>query len=168
MTVLDWVLLVIMLGIFFSGFWKGAIRIVFGIGGFLAGLFLASATGAALAGRLQGRIAWDWAAQVLGYAIPVLACVGIGLVAGWGLERTLRALHLSWLNRLAGAALAGVLGALILGTVLLAGARLSPAWSAVCGRSRIAPVLMRLPALVFPGNDQAGAGAGSPGISTGR
>ena len=61
MTVLDWALLVVWLGITLSGFWKGAVRIVFGIGGSIAGLWLALALGgdaaALLAGWLVGGLA---------------------------------------------------------------------------------------------------------------
>ena len=45
MIFLDWVLLVLWLGITLSGFWKGAVRIVFGIGGFVVGLWLALVAG---------------------------------------------------------------------------------------------------------------------------
>jgi len=168
MTFLDWVLIVVWLGVFLSGFWKGAIRIVFGLGGFLAGLSLAVAVGGELAQRLHERIAWVWLADVLGRLAPILACVLLGLVAGWGLERTLRALHLNWLNRLAGAVLAGVLAALLLGVLLLAGARVSPTWASVCQTSRIAPLLMRVPSAILGGQDDAAAGVGVAGRSTGR
>ena len=50
-----------------------------------------------------------------GVILPVLLCAGLGLVAGWGFEKTLRALHLGWLNRLAGAGLAGAVAAALHG-----------------------------------------------------
>lgn len=150
MSVLDWILLIVLVGVFFSGFWKGAIRIVFGIGGFAAGLVLAVVAGPGLEAQLLPYIGPAWLAVALSRALPVLVCMLLGFVAGWGLERTLRALHLNWLNRLAGAVLAGVLGALVLGIILQAGAQLSQPWARACQRSRVAPVLMRVPALVLP------------------
>ncbi|MCG6962860.1 MAG: CvpA family protein [Acidobacteria bacterium] len=150
MTLLDWALLLVWLGVTLSGFWKGAVRIVFGLGGFLGGLFLAVAAGAGFAARLREGLGWGWPADVIGRVAPVLLCVGLGFAAGWGLERTLQALHLSWLNRLAGAALAALLAALLLGAVLALGSQMSPTWCDVCARSKIATVLMKVPALVFP------------------
>ncbi len=167
MSVLDWILLIVLLGVFFSGFWKGAIRIVFGIGGFAGGLVLAVAAGPALQEQLQPHAGAVWIAVALSRVLPVLLCLVLGFVAGWGLERTLRALHLNWLNRLAGAVLAGVLGALVLGIILQAGAQLSQPWERVCQRSRLAPVLMRVPALVLPQGSHTAADTGTSGRSSG-
>ncbi len=150
MNLLDWALLLVWLGVALSGFWKGAVRIVFGLGGFLTGLFLAVAAGADLAAQLHQRLGWGWPADVLGRVLPVLICVGLGLAAGWGLEKTLRALHLSWLNRLGGAALAAVLAGLLLGVVLAAGAQMSPTWAELCAHSKLATVLIQVPSLVLP------------------
>ncbi len=150
MSVLDVVLLIVLVGVFFSGFWKGAIRIVFSIGGFAGGLVLAVAAGPALEVQLRPLTGPVWVAVALSRILPVLVCLVLGFVAGWGLERTLRALHLNWINRLAGAVVAGMLGALVLGIILQAGAQLSQPWARVCRHSRLAPVLMRVPALVLP------------------
>ncbi len=147
---LDWVLLVVWLGVALSGFWKGAVRIVFGLGGFVAGVALAAAAGAEVAAWLERWIGLDWLAAGLGRVLPVVACVLLGLAAGWGFERTLAALHLGWLNRLAGAALTGLGGAILLGTLLLVGSRVSPAWAGTCAASPVAQLLMGLPALAIP------------------
>ena len=147
---LDWVLLVVWLGVALSGFWKGAVRIVFGLGGFVAGIALASAAGADVATWLEQWIGLDWLVQGLGRLLPVVACVLLGLAAGWGFERTLTALRLGWLNRLAGAALTGLGGALLLGTLLLVGSGVSPGWAATCAASPVARLLMALPALLLP------------------
>jgi len=143
-TALDWVILVLWLGVALSGFWKGAIRIVFGVGGFVAGVWLAVAVGPGLEGRLQGVVGADWLAVVLARALPLLACVALAVLAGWGIERTLRAMKLGWLNRVAGAALAGLLAALLMGVLLATAAGLSPAWTGYCRRSVLAPKLIAL------------------------
>ncbi len=147
---LDWVLLVVWLGLALSGFWKGAVRIVFGLGGFLAGVALAVAAGPELAARIQGSVGIEWLAEGLARLLPVLLCVLLGFLAGWGFERTLQAMHLGWLNRLTGAALTGVVGALLLGVLLLTGTRVSPAWARECGRSQVAQLLISVPALILP------------------
>ncbi len=142
MTILDWVILVIWAGVALSGFWKGAIRIVFGLGGFAAGMWLAFTAGPGLEPRLEGLLSVHWLAVVLARLLPLAACVLLALAAGWGLERTLRALHLGWLNRVAGAALAGLLAAVLMGVLLGTAAGLSPAWAGYCSRSVLAPRLM--------------------------
>ncbi len=147
---LDWVLLVVWLGLALSGFWKGAVRIGFGVGGFLAGIALAVAAGPDIAARIANHVAIDWLAQGLARLLPVLLCVLLGFLAGWGFERTLQAMHLGWVNRLAGGVLTGVVGALLLGVVLLTGSRVSPAWAGQCRRSQVAQLLMRVPGLVLP------------------
>jgi len=147
---LDWVLLAVWMGLALSGFWKGAVRIVFGVGGFLAGVSLAVVAGPDLALRLHGFMGTQWLAEGLARLVPVLLCVALGFLAGWGFERTLRAMHLGWLNRLAGAALTGVAGALLLGVVLLTGSRVSPAWAETCARSPVARALIGVPALILP------------------
>ena len=46
MTVVDWVLVVVWLGLALGGFWKGAVRLIFGGGGLAAGVWLAVVSGA--------------------------------------------------------------------------------------------------------------------------
>jgi uncharacterized membrane protein required for colicin V production len=144
MSFLDWILLLVWLGVTLSGFWEGAVRLVFGGGGLIAGLWLAIAVGGDAAAALEPVLAVAWLAAVLGRVLPLLGCVLVALAAGWGIERTLKALHLKWLNRLGGAMLAGVVAAALLGLFLVTAMRLSPAWNEWCGESVLAPRLVRL------------------------
>jgi uncharacterized membrane protein required for colicin V production len=144
MTFLDWVLVVVWLGVTLGGFWEGAVRVVFGGGGLIVGLWLAFAAGGDAAAALEGWIGVQWLAGVLGRVLPLVGCVLVALAAGWGIERTLKALHLGWLNRLAGAALAGALAAALLGLFLVTAIRLSPIWSEWSEQSVIAPRLVWL------------------------
>jgi uncharacterized membrane protein required for colicin V production len=141
MTLLDWALVVLWLGVTLSGFWEGAVRLVFGGGGLIAGIWLAVVAGPEASAVLSETIGVEWLAGVLARLVLVLACVGLCLLAGWGIERTLKALHLGWLNRLAGAALAGGLAIVLLALFLTTASRLSPTWSEWCERSVIAPRL---------------------------
>ena len=100
MTVVDWVLIVVWLGLTLGGFWKGAVRMIFGGGGLAAGLWLAVVAGADAQAALEGVIGIPWLAAALGRLLLVLLTTGLCLLAGWGIERTLKALHLGWLNRL--------------------------------------------------------------------
>jgi uncharacterized membrane protein required for colicin V production len=141
MTLLDWALVVLWLGVTLGGFWEGAVRLVFGGGGFVAGVWLAVVAGPELSAMLAELIGVEWLAGVLARLLLVIVCVAVCLAAGWGIERTLKALHLGWLNRLAGAALAAGLAAVLLALFVTTASRLSPTWSEWCERSVIAPRL---------------------------
>lgn len=142
MTILDWTLLVVWLGIALCGFWKGAARIVLGVGGLVVGLWLAVAVGADAALLLRGFLGDGWVAAALGRVLPVVACVALCLAAGWGITRTLEALHIGWLNRLAGALVAGVVGLVLLAVMLAASVHASPSLREFSARSLLAPKLV--------------------------
>jgi len=144
MTLLDWALLVVWFGVTLGGFWEGAVRLVFGGGGLIVGIWMAAAAGGDAAAALQPLIGIEWMATVLGRLLPLVGCVLVALAAGWGIERTLKAFHLKWLNRLAGAVLAGALAAALLGLFLVTAMRLSPSWKEWCEASELAPHLVWL------------------------
>lgn len=138
MTALDWGLIVVWLGIALSGFWKGAVRIVFGLGGLLVGVWLAVVVGGDAAELLAGWIGEGWVAEALGHILPAAVAVLLCVAAGWGIDRTLEALHLGWLNRVAGALIAGAAGLLLLAVLLGAAVRVSPTVHAAADRSLLA------------------------------
>jgi membrane protein required for colicin V production len=141
MTPLDWVLVVVWLGIGLTGFWKGAIQIVFTVGGVVAGVWLALTLGDGLSDTLAVSLGPGWVAEVLGRLLPVMASVGLAALAGWGLVRTLEALHLGWVNRVLGFLLAAAAGGLLLLIMVAGTAHLSPAWSDLVARSRLVPAV---------------------------
>ena len=144
MSVLDWVLIVLWSGLALGGFWKGAVRIIFGGGGLLAGVWLAVIAGANAQAALEGVIAVPWLAAILGRLLLVLLCTGISLLAGWGIEHTLTAMHLSWLNRLFGAVLAGAVAAVFLGMVVIVAIQFSPELAELCRESVVAGYLLMI------------------------
>jgi uncharacterized membrane protein required for colicin V production len=149
MTALDWILILLWTGITLGGFWKGAIKIVFGIGGLVTGLWLALVLGPGLAERLAVNIATPWLAVALGHLIPVVAAALLFGLAGWGIERTLEAAGMGCLNRLAGAALTGVVAAVLLGVLLVMSLGLSPEWAQVVRASLLFPYLADIADIVF-------------------
>ncbi len=144
MTLLDWGLLVLWLGIALSGFWKGVVRIVFLTAGAVVGGWLAVVAGPSLASRVAELVAVPWLAAVIARVLPLLGCLALFLAAGWGLHRTLEAMSLGWLNRVLGALLTGVVGGLVLGLLVASAAELSPTWRAACEQSLLAPHLIDL------------------------
>ena len=143
MTVLDWALVVVWVGVTLAGFWRGAVRLVLGIGGGVAGLWLAVVAGEDIAVQLHTVIGPGWLAAVLGRLVPIVLCTLLAWAAGWGLEHTLQALHLGWLNRLLGATLAGAAGALLLAMLIVTASRFSPGAAAVCRDSKLTPWLVK-------------------------
>jgi uncharacterized membrane protein required for colicin V production len=144
MTVVDWVLIVVWLGLALGGFWKGAVRIIFGGGGLAAGLWLAVVAGADAQAALEGVIGISWLAAILGRILLVVLCTGLALLAGWGIEHTLKALHLGWVNRLLGAVLTGLVAAFLLGLVVIVAIQFSPELARHCRESQVAQYLLWL------------------------
>jgi uncharacterized membrane protein required for colicin V production len=135
MTALDWVLVVVWAGITLGGFFKGAIRIVFGLGGVALGLWLSVVTGPDLAKSLTGLVNSEWLVLGLAHLLPLIVVVLLCLLAGWGMEKTLEALKLGCVNRLLGAALAGTAAGVVLAVLLVTAVRLSPELAAIEERS---------------------------------
>ena len=150
MNVLDWGLLIVWLGLALCGFWKGAVRLVFGVGGAIFGMWLAWVTGPDLALRVQQYVGPPWLATTLAYLLPFLLSVALCGAAGWGLERTMTALRIGWLNRLVGAVLAGTSAAILLTLLLVTASQISPAWATLCEQSLLAPYLLALLESVIP------------------
>jgi len=142
MTVLDWVLIVVWVGLALGGFWKGAIRIIFGGGGLVAGLWLAAVAGSDAQAALEGVIGIPWLSAVLGRLLLVVLCTGLSLLAGWGIERTLTAMHLGWVNRLLGALLAGAVAGVLLGLVVVVAIQFSPELARLCRESQVSQYLL--------------------------
>jgi membrane protein required for colicin V production len=142
MTVLDWVLVVLWVGLALAGFWKGAVRLIFGLGGLALGLWLAVVAGEGAEAALAGLIGAGWLAAALGRLLVVLLCTGLCLLAGWGIERTLAAVGLGWLNRLLGAALAAAVAAVLLGLLMVVAIRFSPELARLCRDSQVAQHLL--------------------------
>jgi membrane protein required for colicin V production len=142
MTVVDWVLIIVWLGLALGGFWKGAVRMIFGGGGLAAGVWLAVIAGADAQAAMEGVLAIPWLAAVLGRVLLVVLCAGLALIAGWGIEHTLNALHLGWVNRLLGAALAGLVAAFLLGLLVIVAIQFSPELARLCRESQAAQYLL--------------------------
>lgn len=142
MTVVDWVLLVVWVGLTLGGFWKGAVRIIFTGGGLVVGLWLAVVAGDDAQAALEGVMGVPWLSAILGRLLLVVLCAGLALLAGWGIERTLTAMRLGWLNRLLGAVLAAVVAAVLLGMLVVVAIQVSPELAALCRESQVAQYLL--------------------------
>ena len=93
---------------------------------------------------LEGVIGIPWLAAALGRLLLVVLTTGLCLLAGWGIERTLKALRLGWLNRLFGAAVVGLVAAFLLGLVVVVAIQFSPELARLCRESQVAQYLVWL------------------------
>ncbi len=135
MTILDIVLVVVWAGITLGGFFKGAIRIVFGLGGVALGIWLSVVVAPDLALTLTGLVNSEWLTLIMAYLLPLVVVSLLCLLAGWGMEKTLEALKLGCVNRFLGATLAGAVAAVVLAILLVTAVRLSPELAAMEERS---------------------------------
>lgn len=119
MNWLDWVLVAMVGASVLTGLFKGAVRTVFSLAGLAIGFFVASRESGALA-LVLGRWMSD---KVAGAVAFILIFLGIGLafaLVGWLLRRAIEKLSLTWLDRVAGAALGLLRGVAIVGVLALA------------------------------------------------
>ena len=137
MTILDIVLVIVWAGITLGGFFKGAIRIIFGLGGIALGIWLSVVVGPDLADSLTGLVNSEWLTLIMAYLLPLVVVALLCLLAGWGMEKTLESLKLGCVNRLLGAALAGAAAAAVLAILLVTAVRLSPELAAMEERSAL-------------------------------
>jgi uncharacterized membrane protein required for colicin V production len=168
MTALDWIVLLVWTGITLGGFWKGAVRIVFGVGGLLLGVWLAIMLGPEATDWWRQWLGNGWAATVLGHAGLALAAVAVCLLAAWGVDRTVSALKLGWLNRIAGAAVAGVAAALVLALAVAAAVRVSPVCRELSQRSLLVPRLIGAVAAAPQPAAASDASGSEPSAPSGR
>lgn len=110
----------------FRGFFLGLVREAFSLGSIAAavllGKLLARPFGAWLAAHSGGRIPGSLGPWVAGAVLGVIAIAGVTSV-GRALRRGLRAAGMRWFDRLAGAALGGAEGILVVCLMVAVGAR---------------------------------------------
>ena len=116
----DWFLVVVLAISTIRGFSRGIIRVLFSIGGLIAGILLASWTYGDAAQWLRRWIHSRETAQVLGFLLILVGVVILfGLVAAI-VRRTANAVGLGPVDRMVGAAF-GVLRGCLLGVLIMTG-----------------------------------------------
>lgn len=144
MNGLDYAIIAIVAVATLHGVTRGAIRMATSIVSLIAGIYLASVY-YGRAARISATYLKTGPAlsQALGYA-AVFGIVFIGIeYLGGRATRIVRAIHLSWADRAAGALLGGSLGALIAGLLVLALTAALPDNSPVLAESKLAPKVLR-------------------------
>ena len=131
---------------------KGLVRIVIGLAAGVAAFLLASWFDGVAGSLLSGWVDSESARRLIGFALVFFGVLVCGALAGWLIGKLLSAVHLRWIDRIAGAA-AGVVAAVLLfaaltvpvvawlpeDTGLLQNSRLAP-WVVTAGRWAAAAV----------------------------
>lgn len=140
MNWLDIVLIVVIGLATFIGFRKGIIRMALTLGGLVLGIFLAGRYYASFAEKLTLISSPTWS-KVAAFAIIFIGVMIVAAILARLLEKFASAILLGWVNRLVGAILGFIVGAMFCGAVLAI-------WSKYLGvpgamaASRIAPIIL--------------------------
>ncbi|GJM45420.1 MAG: hypothetical protein DHS20C21_22620 [Gemmatimonadota bacterium] len=119
MNWVDWIILGVVAASTFAGVLTGALKTVLSILGLVIGFIVASRESGAV-GMVFSRWMSEPAAAALGFVLVFLGVAVAITLIGWLIRKLLEGLSLSWLDRLAGAALGLARGAVIVGVLALA------------------------------------------------
>ena len=138
---LDVVLAVVLLIALVRSVWTGFTRAVAGVGGVLAGFFVAIRGYPSLAFRLSPMIADELIRNIVAFLLLFLAVYLIFVIAGILLHGFLKALKLGWFDRLMGGILGALKGMLIAGIIMFLLTVVLPANSPTIQKSYLYPRL---------------------------
>ena len=116
MNWLDIVIIVVIAISVFNGLRSGLIKMLFSVAGIIVGIVLAGRFADDFAGVLT-FIPDDWS-KIAAFAIILVAVMIVAWILGTVLSKLISLVLLGWVNRLAGAVLGVVVGALFCGAVL--------------------------------------------------
>jgi uncharacterized membrane protein required for colicin V production len=148
MNAFDAFVLLAALALFCLGILRGAVRISLGLGGMILGLLVALQYETVLAPYIQRVVKDDVVAHLLAFAMLVMAMMALAILLGWILRHLLKKAHLTWLDRILGAAAGLVCAALLAAAVAVPLASVLPKGSRVLAESRLAPVTLEVSRLV--------------------
>ena len=118
---MNWLDILIIVGLgllIFLGLIRGLIRAAIAMAGVVGGIILAGIYYAPLSQWLSHYIHQDNAARILSFAFILIAVMVAAFVLGRFLHRLARLVKLGWADRLGGAIIGLVIGALSLGAIL--------------------------------------------------
>lgn len=117
MNWLDVVIIVVIVISIFSGLKAGLIKVLFGLVGIVVGVVLAGHFSNSLASKLTFINNPDWA-KIAAFAIILVAVMLVSAILAAILSKLISLVLLGWVNRLGGAILGLVVGALFISAIL--------------------------------------------------
>ncbi len=112
MTWVDWAIVVILALAALGGLEQGFFRAIFSLGGLLAGLALAAWNYSRFAAALSSFVSIEPVADTIAFLVIAMVVMGVADFLGKALAKTIHHMGLGCLDRLAGAALGFLQGAL--------------------------------------------------------
>lgn len=132
MTVYDWVIVTVLAASALLGLWRGLMREVFSVAGWVAGIVLAIRYATPLGEMLPSDFGWPALRTGLAAVGIVVACLFTAAALGWLLHKLIAAARLSGADRALGALFGLVRGTLIVCAVVFFASRTAlaqqPAW----------------------------------------
>lgn len=132
LTSVDWIIVAVLAVSCLLGIWRGLIREVFSVAGWVTAVVLSLRYGAALGMQLPGDIAWPALRTSIAVAIIVVGCLFTAAALGWLVHKFITAAKLSGTDRTLGALFGLLRGVLIIFAAVYFGSRTAlahqPAW----------------------------------------
>ncbi len=132
MTSFDWVIVGVLAVSCLLGLWRGLMREVFSVAGWVAAVVLSMKFAVPLGHELPGDIAWIALRTTIAVAIIVVVCLFTAAALGWIAHKFIAAAQLSGTDRMLGAVFGLLRGVLILFAVVYFTSRTAlaqqPAW----------------------------------------
>jgi membrane protein required for colicin V production len=113
MTSIDWIIVAILALSCVLGIWRGLMREIFSLAGWIAAVILSLRYAVTLGLHLPGDLNWPILRTSIAVAIIVIGCVFVANVLGWLVRRFIAAAKLSGTDRMLGA-LFGLLRAVLI------------------------------------------------------
>ncbi len=119
MNALDWAIVAVIVLSVGIGLWRGLVRELLSLAGWIAGVVLALLYSPAVGATLPFDAAWTAARTALAALLIVLGCVVVAHLAAWVIGKLLQAVHLSGVDRTFGALFGLLRAALVLFLVVI-------------------------------------------------
>jgi membrane protein required for colicin V production len=140
---LDILLLIVMIVCIVEGLKQGLVKTAIGLAAVVLGFFCALWFYASAGSLLSPYFTSQQIANLLGFLLVFLGVIAIGALLIWIIERFLKILHLTWLNRLLGGAFGFVRGLLTGAILVLAAMAFAPKPGPLSvANSRLAPYVI--------------------------
>ena len=114
MAALDWILLAILTASMLLGVWRGLVREVLSLAGWIAGFLLAQMFAPEVGQRMPMEGASEGLRYLAGFVVVFIAVLVLTAVSGWVLQKLVAAVGLGILDRLLGAVFGSLRGVIFL------------------------------------------------------
>ena len=148
MNGLDILIILVIIASFIFGLIKGFVKIIVFLSLIIVGFFLATQFYENGAELLMQWVKNMGLAEIIAFMIIFIGIILCFAVIGWILRKFLKALKLTWGDRLLGAGVGAIVGILIASIVLLSFTSFLPVDNSIVVNSQLAPTIMKITSLL--------------------